>query len=316
VQFIHESVNDFLLRLQRLAKFDATLESDPVGSSHDRLRSCCMSYIMMEALPLPTDRRQAERLGSTYPFLNYASTYVLDHTEEAEAGNIRQAAFLEGLRDEHRTFERLRLFHSVFEGVSSRCIRDANLLYISSYHGHNKVVKILLEKGADVDAKGGCLGTALQAAASNGEEEIVAILLEKGADVNAQGGSFGTALQVAISEGEEKIVVMLLEKGADVNAQGGPLGTALQVAVYRGKEEIVAMRLENGADVNAQEVPLGFELQDAASEGEREKIVATLPEKGLNVNAQGGLFGTTQDTVVIVLLVAVLGIVWSITFWV
>jgi ankyrin repeat protein len=55
-------------------------------------------------------------------------------------------------------------------------------------------------------------GNALQAASSGGHEAIVKLLLEKGADVNAQGGDYGNALQAASSEGHEAIVKLLLEK--------------------------------------------------------------------------------------------------------
>jgi ankyrin repeat protein len=48
----------------------------------------------------------------------------------------------------------------------------------------------------------------------------VKLLLDKGADVNAQGGYYGNALQAASSDGHEAVVKLLLNKGADVNAQG------------------------------------------------------------------------------------------------
>jgi ankyrin repeat protein len=65
--------------------------------------------------------------------------------------------------------------------------------------GHDSVVTLLLEKGADVNAQGGFYGNALQAAAQGGYTSVVTLLLEKGADVNAQGGCYGNALQAASS---------------------------------------------------------------------------------------------------------------------
>jgi ankyrin repeat protein len=62
---------------------------------------------------------------------------------------------------------------------------------------------------------------------------IVKVLLEKGAEVNAQGGEYGNALQAASFGGHEAIVKVLLEKGAEVNAQGGIYGNALQAASWR-----------------------------------------------------------------------------------
>ena len=53
-----------------------------------------------------------------------------------------------------------------------------------------------------------------------GCEKIVQLLLDKGADINAQGGHYGNALQAASTGAHEKIVQLLLDNGADVNAQG------------------------------------------------------------------------------------------------
>ena len=47
---------------------------------------------------------------------------------------------------------------------------------------------------------------------------MVKLLLDKGADVNAQGGRYGNALYVASERGYEQVVKLLLDKGADVSA--------------------------------------------------------------------------------------------------
>jgi ankyrin repeat protein len=65
---------------------------------------------------------------------------------------------------------------------------------MASRGGHDKIVELLLDKGADVNAQGGEYGNALQAASLGGHDKIVELLLDKGADVNAQGGEYGNAL--------------------------------------------------------------------------------------------------------------------------
>ncbi|OCK72825.1 hypothetical protein K432DRAFT_279044, partial [Lepidopterella palustris CBS 459.81] len=50
----------------------------------------------------------------------------------------------------------------------------------------------------------------LQASSANGHEHIVRLLLGKGADVNAQGGYYGNALQAASIEGHEQVARLLL----------------------------------------------------------------------------------------------------------
>ena len=93
-------------------------------------------------------------------------------------------------------------------------------LILASLYGHEMVVHILLEARADVNAKGGRYGNALQAASERGQEKVVQILLEAGANVNAQGGFYGHALQAASERGHEKVVQMLLDKGANISAEG------------------------------------------------------------------------------------------------
>ena len=61
-------------------------------------------------------------------------------------------------------------------------------------------------------------GTTLDAASLGGHEKIVQLLLDKGAEVNAQGGFYGNALQAASVKGDEQVVKILLDKGAEVNA--------------------------------------------------------------------------------------------------
>ncbi|KAK4207229.1 ankyrin repeat-containing domain protein [Rhypophila decipiens] len=165
-----------------------------------------------------------------------------------------------------------------------------NALQAASSGGHWKIVQMLLDKGAEVNAQGGYYGNALQAASSGGHGKIVQMLLDKGAEVNAQGGYYDNALQAASSEGHEEVVQMLLDKGAEVNAQGGVYGNALQAASSEGHKKVVQMLLEKGAEVNAQGGHYGNALQAASSEG-HEKVVQMLLEKGAEVNAQSGVYG-------------------------
>ncbi|KAF2792532.1 hypothetical protein K505DRAFT_200028, partial [Melanomma pulvis-pyrius CBS 109.77] len=63
-------------------------------------------------------------------------------------------------------------------------------------------------------------------------EKVEKLLLDKGADINAQGAFCGNALQEASSRGHEAVVKLMLDKDADVNAQGGYYGNACHAATY------------------------------------------------------------------------------------
>lgn len=137
---------------------------------------------------------------------------------------------------------------------------------------------MLLESGADVDAKRGDCGTALIVASSAGYEQIVRMLLESGADVNAEGSGTGSAS----SEGYEQIVHMLLENGANVDARGGQYGSALVAASFLGYEQIVQLLLNSGADINF----VGFmgSALDVACINGNERIVQMQLDNRASVN--------------------------------
>ena len=92
-------------------------------------------------------------------------------------------------------------------------------------------VKQMLTDGADPDAKDPQSGsTMLAIAALMGHTEVVALLLEHGADVNAKSRDGGTALHTAAFLGRAETVKLLLEKGADTTLRNNMGGTAIEGA--------------------------------------------------------------------------------------
>ena len=85
-------------------------------------------------------------------------------------------------------------------------------------HGNLKLVKTLLEKGADVNSKHEYGWTTVMLAVLKGHAAVVTLLVDKGADVNRKGPRGTTALIEAARKGSLELVNVLLNKGADVNA--------------------------------------------------------------------------------------------------
>ncbi|CAH0002529.1 unnamed protein product [Clonostachys byssicola] len=135
-------------------------------------------------------------------------------------------------------------------------------LYYASLVGLSWLVEGLLEDGADINAKGNH-GTALHVAVYRGHDEIVHLLLQAGADADAPYNDGDTPLHVAARRGAGKLVQLLLEHTTNVNVTNGS-GTPLRVAARRGNGDIVRCLLEHGADVNAAAAGAGIDDHEDA----------------------------------------------------
>ena len=114
--------------------------------------------------------------------------------------------------------------------------------------------------------------TALQFAAFGGQLETAKLLLERGADVQAiaQTKFRNTPLQIALLTGQLEVARLLVAKGADVNAKQAEGFTALHTAAELGSEPLIRLLVDAGADVNAKAEdgrrPLDVALRDNRSE--------------------------------------------------
>ena len=168
------------------------------------------------------------------------------------------------------------------------------LLVTAAKKGHAAIVKLLLEKGANVDQRDQQYGsTALMFAAENGHSETCKVLLNRGADVN-QGKTddgFTTALMFAAHGGHSETCQVLLEGGADVNQGKTNDGcTALMAATTNDNSETCQVLLNGGADVNQGMTNGGCTaLMAAAANGNRETCQVLL-NGGADVNQ-----GMTND---------------------
>jgi len=94
VQFIHESVRDFLLKGNGLGQLGEHLEFRSIGQHHDRLKELCSRYIKSCESSDPW-QYPWYRLSNLFPFLDYALDGVLAHADASQAEGVSQEEFLQ-----------------------------------------------------------------------------------------------------------------------------------------------------------------------------------------------------------------------------
>ena len=111
-------------------------------------------------------------------------------------------------------------------------------LRLSAKHGDIEVVRLLLDRGADIHAKD---DEALRWSAFYGHVEVVRLLLDRGADIHA---GVDASLQWSAENGHVEVVRLLLDRGADIHADND---YALQMSARYGHVEVVRLLLDRGA---------------------------------------------------------------------
>ena len=166
-------------------------------------------------------------------------------------------------------------------------------LHWASYLGDSEMVKLLISKGAELDAVDPSYGTSLHLAAEQAHLEVVELLLGEGAQVNLSSPSWGhTPLhraswgpvvrrfgQDALDFGADPnpdytaIAALLIAEGAELNAQDHEGETPLDQAIEGGSAETVALLKKHGAktrkELKAEKPDSGGKFEDYYAAGLR-----------------------------------------------
>ena len=317
IRFIHQSVNDFLLRNGRLGKLSPGLSTNPVGLSHDRLKGCCLRYLECPEIPIDPVRFPAfplnravehviQALSNKYPFLEYASTNLFFHAEKAHKLGVSQEHFLRQLCVEHDALSDMTRRHKMFYfSFQYRC--HGTITFETAVKFQYTFRELLATSQCQFWA---LLETETRInlpyflfvyGALKGELNIlfgVLLGITSAPSLEQQGGLLDTLLQAASAAGTHEIVRTLVDKGVQLDLTGGAYGTALQAAIAQKHVKLAGFLLDVGADVNIQGGMYGNALQAAVAVGD-EDMVLRLLSLDANVNAQGGKYGSALEAAVV-----------------
>ena len=314
VQFIHESVRDFLLKENGLRELWSDLGSNFQGHSHEQLRQCCLNYMSIDIAadlnidkPLPKAfseeavalRQLAEE---SFPFLEYAAQNVLYHADAAEKGGVNQKYFLQNFQ-----LANWIKLNNLFERHEIRRHRvNVSLLYILAEGNLPSLIKVYPDNSAYFKVEDERYGPPIFAALATNSAEAARTILEALAEIQpptsplhslrkqyCQDGhkwaGFGRDFSFSrrrdipsylAEHGNEIVLSFFIETEEympDTRDKGGR--TSLSWAAQNGHDAVVKQLLDKGAEQDSKDKEGRTPLSWAAAKGNVE-VTMLLLEKG------------------------------------
>ena len=156
---------------------------------------------------------------------------------------------------------------------------DGTPLHCASCKGHEDVVNLLLDTGADPNKTDNSRATPLHAAVFYDHEDVAQLLINRGAEVNKEDIHQRTPLHYAVCGGLRDVAKVLLDRGAEPNRANYNGFTSLHYASCFGHKDVVQLLLLRGADLNIATANSSTPLTLALNNGHAD-IVNILQDEG------------------------------------
>jgi hypothetical protein len=183
-------------------------------------------------------------------------------------------------------YGRTQLHHCAINGLTTSVkrllsIRNINVnvkddvsgwtpLHWAAYNGHVEITRLLLQNGAEVNARSNEVYTPLHCAAIHGHVDILHLLVENGADLEAQANNGWRALHSATDRGHLPFIQELISRyHVDINARDNYGRTALRLA--RNRPDIITFLQSNGGIDDGMEEDDDFLFDEEEEEEEDEE---------------------------------------------
>lgn len=155
-----------------------------------------------------------------------------------------------------------------------------NVTIMASSLGHFKILKLFVDRGADVNYSYERFTPllALCSSSNRNDEELLKcldLLITTGVEINSLDWYRLSPLSHAVKSNHVSLVYRLIEKGADVNTADQDACTPLFYAVNSGNAHLVSLLKDAGADIYVIN-RAGYSLMDVALEKDYHDIVKIL----------------------------------------
>lgn len=228
----------------------------------------------------------AKDYGANTP-LHYAVMY---DAADASALLIEKGAAIESRDNYQRTPlllcarerggpETIRILLQVGADINARDKFQDSSLDLAAWRGKKKVVNLLLDAGAHIPSGGRKVRDLFYHAASKGLTRLFDAIAKAGGDPAFKLSNGGTLLHSAASGDSIQILEILIAKDLDINLKDNYGWTPLHYAARDGRVENVERLISKGADINTRSI-MGQSPLNIADEMKKDKVHAILIEKG------------------------------------
>ncbi|PTB50659.1 hypothetical protein M431DRAFT_523369 [Trichoderma harzianum CBS 226.95] len=268
VQFIHESVKDYLLKENGLRDIWPEFDTNICGESHERLKQCCQEYMdnrkhvffkkidSFKRVNFTKAKQHREFVNSSYPFLEYAMKGVLYHANEAEASGINQADFLQAIAyilAENNMSHLIRRYPNIRSFLRVENERYGVPIFAALAANSKESVKVFLNAYVEIDPE---------------LRDIIDDYYRNGIKRNSFGRNFNffskskintkdnngmTPLSYATKHCVKSLAHLLICQGAEINIKDSNGKTPLSYAAEHCDESLTSLLISQGAEIDAKD---------------------------------------------------------------
>ena len=254
------------------------IQSSSFPDAQKDIAVVCITYLSFNAFETGfcLTKNELEARLRLYPLYSYAAQNWGHHARAAST-KVEQLT-LKFLENQQKIFAAGQAMIASFPGFSERVPGQLTGVHLAAYFELNEAILALFRNEHYIDDKDNYGQTPLSWGAENGHEAVVSLLLDMGAEIESKDNYGQTPLLWAIRNGHESVASLLFDRGAEIESKDKDGRTLLLWAARKGHRSEVRLLLEMGAEIEYKDKNSQAPLLWAARNG-HEGAVRLLLEK-------------------------------------